>query len=194
METPYNNFDEKIYQIKSCYRKTFKIEKKENRERVYLHFDGVMAYAKVYVNGKEAGEHYGGYTPFKFDITDLIEYDNENILTVMVDSSESLNIPPFGFVIDYLTYGGIYREVRLEQVNDISIDNAHIKTLDVLSDNKVLDIDLFIDNNNAISKSIQAEFILKDTTGNELLQYKKDIKLTGENIQKLDLHLTQQMM
>lgn len=111
-ELPYNYFDEKIYQFVSSYTRTFYIEKKENK-RYFLHFEGVMSYAKVYLNHQELGEHKGGYTPFSFEITDLIEEENQ--VFVMVDSTERKDIPPHGFVVDYLTYGGIYREVYIEE-------------------------------------------------------------------------------
>ena len=63
-------------------------------------------------------------------------------LVVELDSSERKEIPPFGNVVDYLVYGGIYREVWLEEVSDIYIDNAFIRTLNVLHQKKVLDITL----------------------------------------------------
>ena len=48
------------------------------------------------------------------DISDDAVYGIRNTLVVKVDSRESVNIPPFGFVIDYMTYGGLYREVWLD--------------------------------------------------------------------------------
>lgn len=60
---PYNNFDERIYQFESCYRKKLWIESLSPDERVYIRFEGVMTYAKVYLNGHYLGDHKGGYTP-----------------------------------------------------------------------------------------------------------------------------------
>lgn len=48
------------------------------------------------------------------DISGVLRYGEKNILVVKVDSREDLNIPPFGYVIDYMTYGGIYRDVYLD--------------------------------------------------------------------------------
>ena len=70
--------------------------------------------AEVYINGKPAGTHHCGYTAFTMDITDLIEYGKENLITVRLDTRETLNVPPFGYVIDYMTYGGLYREAWLD--------------------------------------------------------------------------------
>ena len=63
---------------------------------------------------KKAGEHHCGYTSFTMDISDMLIVGEENLIMVKVDSRESLNIPPFGNVIDYMTYGGIYRDVFIE--------------------------------------------------------------------------------
>lgn len=48
------------------------------------------------------------------DVTEKVIVGDKNILTIRVDSRENLNIPPFGFVVDYMTYGGLYREVWLD--------------------------------------------------------------------------------
>ena len=79
-----------------------------------LTFEGAAHISSVYVNGKPAGEHRCGYTAFTLDISSLAEYGKENIIAVKLDSREDVNVPPFGFVIDYMTYGGIYRDVYLD--------------------------------------------------------------------------------
>ena len=75
-ELPLNYFDERDYQFVSCYRKHFKLPKEalEAGRRVLLHFEGAANYAVVSVNGKEVGSHKGPYTPFVFDITDMVRY------------------------------------------------------------------------------------------------------------------------
>ncbi|MCR5528725.1 MAG: glycoside hydrolase family 2 protein [Saccharofermentans sp.] len=113
-ETPFNYFDESIYQKISGYRKEFEFPKDAEGKRVFIVFEGVAHKADVFINGKEAVSHGCGYTAFEADITDLLKKDALNEVKVRVDSNETLNIPPFGFVIDYMTYGGIYREVHLE--------------------------------------------------------------------------------
>ncbi len=145
-EVPFNNFDEKIYQMESSYRKSFFVDKLEENQQVYINFDGVMTYAKVYINGKFVGEHKGGYTPFRFNITYSIIDNSENILFVYVDSTKRKDIPPFGSVIDYLTYGGIYREVQLEYTSNIHVETALIKPSDVSEDKAQLNVDLYMVN------------------------------------------------
>ena len=112
--TPFNCFDESVYQKISGYRKEFEFPKDAEGKRVFIVFEGVAHKADVYINGTEVISHGSGYTAFEADITDLLNRDGKNEVKVKVDSNETLNIPPFGFVIDYMTYGGIYREVHLE--------------------------------------------------------------------------------
>lgn len=138
IETPYNNFSEKMYQFVSSYQTKFDI-KKQKSKRYVIYFEGVMEYAEVYLNGKKITSHKGGYTPFQIEVTkQLIE--GENTLFVKVDSTERNDIPPHGFVVDYLTYGGIYREVYLKEHEENFVDNAFI---DVLADQ--LRIKMFVD-------------------------------------------------
>ena len=102
------------YEMVCGYRKRFRVPPVQAAPRLFLRFDGAAHQASVFVNGKPAGTHAGGYTGFELEITGLVDRDGENLLTVRLDTREDPSIPPFGFVIDYLTYGGLYREVWLE--------------------------------------------------------------------------------
>lgn len=112
--TPLNYFDDKDYQMVSCYRRTFDAPFDWKGKKVFITFDAVAHEAEVYINGKFVIKHSCGYTAFTADLTDHIKFGEKNVIAVKCDSRESLNVPPFGFVIDYMTYGGIYREVHLD--------------------------------------------------------------------------------
>ena len=112
--TPLNYFDAKEYQMVSCYRKSFYVPSDWNEKRVFITFDAVAHEAEAYINGVNIGKHSCGYTAFTFELTEHIKLGEDNVIAVKCDSRESLNVPPFGFVIDYMTYGGIYREVHLD--------------------------------------------------------------------------------
>lgn len=113
-ETPLHYFDESEYQMISCYRKVLNIPEEYQGKTLLLTFEGIGHDSEVWLNGIKVAEHHCGYTAFTTDLTAAAICGADNILTVKVDSRESLNIPPFGFVIDYMTYGGIYRDVYLE--------------------------------------------------------------------------------
>lgn len=140
-ELPYNNFSEKDYQFVSSYEKTLLLDKKP-KKRYILHFEGVMLYSEVYVNEKLVVSHKGGYTPFKVDVTDDL-VSGKNKIFVMVDSTERKDIPPHGFVVDYLTYGGIYREVYLEEKEMNFVDQIFVHT-----EENTLKLRMFLDSNN----------------------------------------------
>ncbi len=127
-ETPYHYFDEKSYQMVSGYRRELEVPADWKDKTLLLTFEGVAHVAEVYVNGIKVGEHKCGYTAFTCDITESVKYGEKNIITVKCDSRESLNIPPFGFVIDYMTYGGIYRDVYLEVKEKQYISNIFLIT------------------------------------------------------------------
>lgn len=186
IEVPYNNFDEKMYQFESCYRKNIWIEKLAEDEQVYIKFEGVMTYAKVYLNGVYIGEHKGGYTPFRLDLTMVARFDDYNLLTVYVDSHEREDIPPFGYVIDYLTYGGIYREVALEYGNQTRIETVGVKTKDVQTVTPILDIDLFMYNDSKTYQNLKCQFrLLYD---DECIKtFYKTIHLEGELKERINI-------
>jgi beta-galactosidase len=131
--TPYNYFDENIYQFVSCYRRKFKAEPGWRNKQILLTFEGVAHVATVYLNGKKLTTHYGGYTAFTVNLSTELFYDKENTLAVEVDSRESSNLPPFGNVIDYMTYGGIYREAYIEIKEPTAIEDAFIMTEDAMN-------------------------------------------------------------
>ena len=116
-ELPYNYFDEKEYQMVSGYRRILTVPEDWKGHKLLLTFEGVGHYCEVYLNGTIAGTHNCGYSAFTLDISDLVSYGEDNLIALKVDSREELNTPPFGFVIDYMTYGGIYRDVYLEVKN-----------------------------------------------------------------------------
>lgn len=128
-ETPFNGFDESEYQKLSIYRKFFKTEKEWAGKKILLTIEGAAHQCDVFLNGKFLARHSCGYTAFTVDLTDsLLPAGRNNLLALKLDSRESLNIPPFGFVIDYMTYGGIYRDVYLDIKNPIYIEDIFIKT------------------------------------------------------------------
>ncbi len=127
----YNYLDERLYQFVSCYRKHVEVPSEWKGKRVLLTFEGVAHIAKVYINGNMIYVHKGGYTAFTVDLAPYLSYGQSNVLAVEVDSRETNNIPPFGYVIDYLTYGGIYREVYLDIKEEAYIEDVFIITREV---------------------------------------------------------------
>jgi len=106
------------------YQKAFDFAPQPGK-RVFLRFGAADYHTMVYLNGHRLGEHDGGYTPFSFDVTDLLR-DTANNLVVAVDSARSPDtIPPT--VTDWETYGGITREVTLVITPATWVDDDFIR-------------------------------------------------------------------
>ena len=127
-ETPFHYFDESIYQMVSGYRKIFVPEDTWREKQVLLTIEAAGHLAQVYLNGEKITEHFGGYTAFSVDLAPHLLFGEENVLAVKVDSRENINVPPFGKVIDYMTYGGLYREVYLDILDKTCIEDIFVKT------------------------------------------------------------------
>src|SRR5246127_2849953 len=141
---PWHGFTEKDYTFISTYRRHFKLPQSAAGQRVFVDFEGVMTASTVWLNGQRLGEYKGGYTPFSFELTPHLDASGDNVLAVQVDSTERSDIPPFGYEVDYLTFGGIYREVSLRVVSSTWIDNIFAQPKDVLSGNPSLDVACYI--------------------------------------------------
>ncbi len=111
-ELSYNCFSHEETAMQSSYVRKLTVPAGLQGKRAILEFMGVMARYELYVNGQFVTEHRGGYSRSRADITQYLQ-PGENILFLMVDSTEDNEIPPFGKTIDYLCFGGIYRDVNL---------------------------------------------------------------------------------
>src|SRR3712207_3886331 len=146
---PWHGFDDNDYQFVSVYRRRLALPESLRSRRVFVDFAGVMTAATVALNGHVLGEHRGGYTPFSFELSDRMRWGEDNVLAVKVDSREREDIPPFGGNLDYLTFGGIYREVALRLVSDTFIENVFAKPANVLGEDRRVDVRCFFDSRRA---------------------------------------------
>ena len=164
---PWHGFDDKEYEFVSIYRRHFRLPAELKGRRVFIDFGGVMTAATVWINGQKLGEYRGGYTPFSFELTPQLHWQGDNVLAVEVDSTERKDIPPFGNLVDYLTFGGIYRDVQLRFVNQTFIENVFAKPIDVLSSDRKLEVRCYLDE----SKSNDAPLMLTASVleGNRVL-------------------------
>ena len=93
--------------------------------RTLLYFGAVNYEAHVYVNGKQAGHHLGGFTPFNYDVTDLLK-EGDNFVIVKVDNKRRAeNVPTL--IFDWWNYGGITRDVLLIDVEPVYIENYRLQ-------------------------------------------------------------------
>lgn len=101
------------------YDKKLFIRSEWKGKRLFLRFEGANCISNVFINGKQIGEHRGGYGAFIFEITDKVNYGKDNTVLVRVNNGEQLDVMPL--VGDFNFYGGIYRDVHLLVTEDICI-------------------------------------------------------------------------
>ena len=101
-ELSYNCFSHAETAMLSSYVRKLTLPESAAGKRAILEFMGVMARYELYVN----------YSRSRVDITKYL-HEGENLLFMLVDSTENDEIPPFGKTIDYMCFGGIYRDVNL---------------------------------------------------------------------------------
>lgn len=165
MRLPWHSFDDKDYEFVSIYRRHFRLPPGARGRRVFVDFEGVMTASTVWLNGVRLGEYRGGFTPFSFELTKHIDWDGDNVLAVEVDSTERADIPPFGHEIDYLTFGGIYREVQLRLVSPTYVENFFAQTKDVLSGKPTVDVQCYLaSETESMEKGLTLEATLLDGT------------------------------
>jgi beta-galactosidase len=157
VKVPWHDFDDNIYEFISTYRRRFKLPAGTHGKRILIDFEGAMLASTVWINGVLLGEYRGGFTPFSFELTPHIRYDEENVLVVQLDSTERPDIPPFGNDVDYLTFGGIYREVSLRVVPATYLDNIFAHATNILSGSPGLDVDCFLAGDLSSSFSLEVE-------------------------------------
>jgi len=112
------------YEGNVWYQRSFDYQK-HNDALVFLYFGAVNYKADVWVNGKKAGTHIGGFTPFNFDVTDLLQ-DGENFVVVKVDNTRKKEGVPT-VATDWWNYGGITRGVELIEVSDTYIQDYKVQ-------------------------------------------------------------------
>lgn len=129
------------------YFKTF--DRPVAGERFFIEFEGVNSISKVYLNDNFLGEHKGGYSTFRYDITELIEDTNE--LFVEVDNKHYDDI--FPHTADFTFYGGIYRDVNLVCTSNTCFDllykggsGVYISQKDINREKALIGVDCYIDN------------------------------------------------
>ena len=113
-----------FYEGTVWFERSFHYTKTPGR-RVLLYFGGVNYDSHIYVNGKKAGHHTGGFTAFNFDVTDELK-DGENFVVVKVDNKRHADAVPTQ-IFDWWNYGGITRDVLLVEGSEHYLENYTLR-------------------------------------------------------------------
>ncbi len=135
----WNTQDERLYYYEGSvwYRRLLEVHKVPG-QRYFLRFDAVNYKCMVGLNNEILGEHKGGFTPFSFEVTEVLK-EGENSLVVWVNNTRGVSeVPTLNF--DWWNYGGITRDVTL-----VSVPELYIKDWSYRFDGKEVAVEVFLD-------------------------------------------------
>jgi len=110
------------YRGPGWYRRDLLLPAVRDDARRFLQFDGAALVTDVWVNGRPAGHHEGGYGAFRLDVSELV-HPGRNVVAVRVDNAHTPRVAPLGG--DFTVFGGLYRSVEL-----VTVSPAHLDLLD----------------------------------------------------------------
>jgi beta-galactosidase len=137
------------------YRKKFALPASlPANKKVFVEFEGAMSTAQIWVNGTQVGTHdNSGYTGFIFDISSKVSRTDSNVIAVKVNNSWQADIPPGDGTIDYIVYGGIYRDAWLHISDQVYVPlwGQIISTPAVTASSATLNVNTTVANDKAQS-------------------------------------------
>ena len=159
-------YSEGYYRGAGCYRRKVFLSNAQYRGReVFIEFGGANTVTELYVNGKKAGRHEGGYSAFRFDITKYVRTGTENLFAVVVSNASSDYIAPICDCGDFTKMGGIYRPVRLVSACRVHLGDFRPRA-EVLDGAARVTAEFQLENNGAANAcvSVKAEVYGGDTS------------------------------
>ena len=166
------------------YRKTFNIPASDAQKRIYLEFDGVFRNSTAWLNGHRLGTHVSGYTSFRYDVSDVLNYGEVNVLAVRVDASD--------FEGWWYEGAGIYRHVWLLKVNPLHVApwGTFVQTHpDESFAWCEVTLDTTLNNAGDVSKSCRLETSIVDAAGNVVAAVRTSRTLAADTSVTLTQHL-----
>jgi beta-galactosidase len=178
------------------YRKHFAISSEYAGRRIFIEFEGVQKYCKVWINGKYLGDHKGGYGSFDFDLTGIVKPGEDNVLVVSVNNrqKDEFKIPPLA-AGEFDVYGGIYRDVTLVLKDNLYIPmqgssdhegGTFISTPQVSEKEGVVRVQTWVKNDNAIKKNCSLQTTITDAAEKVIQTLKSESSIGPGEIFRFD--------
>lgn len=153
------------------YAKSFTPTREMAGKRIFLRFEGVGSVADLYVDGKHAGRHEGGYSAFAVEITNLVEPERESTITLRADNTPREDVIPINNTL-FPVYGGMYRPVSLVvtgkvniAVTDLASPGVFIRQRDVRPESAEIEVTTRIDNTERTPRAIEVRTAVLDASG-----------------------------
>lgn len=179
------------YRGTGWYKKKIQVPSSMAAKSCFLYFEGANQVAELYINGKKAGEHIGGYSGFYIPVSSLLIAGKENEILIKVDNRYDPSIPPL--TADFTFYGGIYRDLWMVAVdrihfsfNDFSSRGIYITTPVVAPQKSTVQVRMLLANDGSLSKKLNIRTtvqklngtVVTATTASVMLDAKKEHTLT----------------
>ena len=167
-----------------CYRKSFTLPAEARGKRIICLFNGVMCSPQVFVNGKKAGEWDYGYNSFFVDLTEFVDFDRENVMTVHVNTGN--------FASRWYPGAGIYRKVTLLILDQIHMPvwGTFVTTPSVTKDLSAVDVKTEIVNKGAQKKRVQVVSAILSPAGNQVAGHSQTCDLDPNQTRELQSAMT----
>ena len=135
---------------KGVYRKTFTVSGDSETDKVFIYFDGAYRNSVTYLNGKRVGFRPFGYIGFEYDLTELIDFNQPNVLVVTLDNSEQPGSR-------WYSGSGLYRDVTLKVRNKVYLPTwgLHVTTPEVGKGRALVDVSFGLKNDFRESKQVR---------------------------------------
>lgn len=170
----------------SWYRRSLDLRQYPAGTRVRLRFYGANTIADVYVNGRRAGGHVGGYIPFVVDITDQIRRNGPNELRVRVDNTDHHELIP-SRRSDFAIFGGLSRDVFLEVVAPVFVHRVEWRTPEVTKASARGTVKVEIANPARARGAYALDAALSDAQGRQVARAGTPVSLSGDTLQVVSL-------
>lgn len=176
------------------YRKFFEVVPELKSKHITLKFEGAMHEATLYLNGQKVGYNAGGYLPFVINVTDHLNFEEENVLLVKLNNEDNSQIPPGKAieVLDFNYYGGIYRDVHLIvkdqlrisdpiEANRVAGGGILVSYEDVSESEAIVSVQTDVENDRPKSANARLNYILQDANGNVVNSAETDIEVESDS-------------
>ncbi len=152
------------------YRKHFMVDKSKSDKRFEIQLDGIYRNATIWVNGFYVGTNFSGYIGKSYDITNTIDFENENVIVIRVDATQNEGW--------FYEGAGIYRHVWLNCTNKIFIpEEGHYVHSVLKGKDAIVSIETEVHNSNLFSTNASFYSYVTDRNG-KILGKTKDQKIT----------------
>ncbi|BCU77805.1 glycoside hydrolase family 2 TIM barrel-domain containing protein [Luteolibacter sp. LG18] len=160
------------------YRKSFELPAGWERKRVALEFEAAFQEAEIFVNGRKAGRHRGGYSGFPLDITDFVK-PGANTVAIRLNNLWQSDLAPRAG--EHVFSGGLYRNVRLVATHPVHVTwfGTFVTTPEVSATTAKVNVKTEVTNHLAAEVQAELETVILDPDGKVAARTKSKLPIAG---------------